>query len=65
VRGSILEQLEDPSARYVLHAADATNFPRARHRFFATLRKDGRQVRFERSVLTRLGHPLFEVYRVS
>jgi 4-amino-4-deoxy-L-arabinose transferase-like glycosyltransferase len=65
VRGSILEQLDDPSARYVLHAADATNFPRARGRFFAALRKDGRHARLERRVLTRLGQPLFEVYRVS
>jgi hypothetical protein len=53
VRGSCLEQLDDPSASYVLHAADATSFPRAWHRFL------------ERRVLTRLGHPLFEVYRVS
>lgn len=65
VRGSVLAQLDDRSARYVLHAPDATNFPRARHRFFAILRAQGRRARLERAVATRLGRPLFEVYRVS
>jgi 4-amino-4-deoxy-L-arabinose transferase-like glycosyltransferase len=65
VRASVLAQLDDPSVRYVLHAPGATNFPRARSRFFAALRRDGRQARLERRVATRLGRPLFEVYRVS
>jgi hypothetical protein len=65
VRGSVLTQLDDPSARYVLHAPGATNFPRARSRFFAAVRRDGRHARLEWKVATRLGRPLFEVYRVS
>jgi hypothetical protein len=65
VRGSVLAELDNPSARYVLHAAGATNFPRARSRFFAVLRATGRRARLERAVATRLGRPLFEVYRVS
>jgi 4-amino-4-deoxy-L-arabinose transferase-like glycosyltransferase len=65
VRGSVLKQLDDPSVSYVFHAPDATNFPRARNRFFAALRRSGRHARLERTVPTRLGKPLFEVYRVS
>jgi hypothetical protein len=65
VRGSVLAQLDDPAARYVLHSPDATNFPRARSRFFAALRRDGRHARLERTVTTRLGQPLFEIYRVT
>jgi 4-amino-4-deoxy-L-arabinose transferase-like glycosyltransferase len=65
VRGKVLEQLDDPAARYVLHIPDATNFPRARTRFFAELRKAGRRARLERTVTTRLGQPLFEIYRVT
>src|SRR5205085_7382863 len=48
VRGKVLEQLDDPAARYVLHAPGATNFPRARARFFT-----GRRVRLERTITTR------------
>jgi hypothetical protein len=65
VRGKVLEQLDDPTARYVLHAPGATNFPRARSRFFATLRREGHRMHLEQRVTTRLGQPLFEVYRVS
>jgi hypothetical protein len=64
VRGNVLEQLEDPSARYVLHAPTATNFPRARSRFFAAQRTGGRDARLVLTVPTRLGQPLFEVYRL-
>jgi hypothetical protein len=64
VRGKVLAQLDDPSARYVLHAPGATNFPRARSRFFAILRKEGRRPQLEQRVPTRLGRPLFEIYRV-
>jgi hypothetical protein len=65
VRGSVLEQLDDPSVSYVLHAPGATNFPRARIRFFAALHSSGRHLTLERTVPNRLGRPLFEVYRVS
>ncbi|HYZ76628.1 MAG TPA: glycosyltransferase family 39 protein [Gaiellaceae bacterium] len=65
VRGKVLEQLDDPAARYVLHAPGATNFPRARSRFFAALRKDGRRARLVHTVTTRLRAPLFEIYRVA
>jgi 4-amino-4-deoxy-L-arabinose transferase-like glycosyltransferase len=65
VRGKVLRQLDDPSARYVLHAPGATNFPRARARFFAILRREGRHAHLERVVATRLKQPLFEVYRLT
>jgi hypothetical protein len=65
LRGTVLAQLEDPSARYVLHAASETNFPRARSRFFATLRHDDLRACLEHRTRTRLGRPLFEVYRVT
>jgi hypothetical protein len=65
VRGNVLEQLDDPSARYVLHVPEATSFPRARSRFFAVVRREGRRARLEHTVPTRLGQPLFEVYRLT
>jgi len=65
VRGKVLAQLDDRSARYVLHVPAATNFPRARTRFFAILRREGRNPRLERTVTTRLGQPLFEIYRAT
>ena len=65
VRGSALTELADPSARYVLHTASETNFPRARARFFAALRGEGRRACLEHVVRTRQGRPLFEVYRVT
>ncbi|HEX6699561.1 MAG TPA: glycosyltransferase family 39 protein [Gaiellaceae bacterium] len=64
VRGEVLRQLDDSSARYVLHAPGATSFPRARSRFFAIVRREGRRARLEHSVATRQGRPLFEVYRL-
>ena len=65
LRGSVTAELDDPSARYVLHAPQATIFPRARDRFFAIVRRDGRHALLERRIATRLGQPLFEIYRLG
>ena len=64
LRGSELAKLDDPSARYILHAPQATLFPRARGRFFAIVRREGRHAVIERRIATRLGQPLFEIYRL-
>lgn len=65
LRGSVLAELDDSSARYVLHAPQATIFPRARGRFFAIVRRRGRHALLERRISTRLGQPLFEIYRLG
>lgn len=65
LRGNALADLDDPSARFVLHAPQATLFPRARARFFAIVRREGRHVVLERRLATRLGQPLFEIYRLG
>jgi hypothetical protein len=64
LRGVVHAELDDPSARYVLHAPQETIFPRARGRFFAILRREGRHALLERRIAMRLGQPLFEVYRI-
>jgi len=64
VRGRVLAELGDRSARYVLHAPTATNFPRARRRFFVEVRRSGLQPRLMRRITTRRGQPLFEIYRL-
>jgi hypothetical protein len=64
-RGSVLDQLDDPTARYLLHAPAATNFPAARRRFFAYLRAHGARAHLEKAIPDRQGDPLFEVYRVA
>jgi hypothetical protein len=58
-------ELTSPKTRYVLHAVDKTNFPRARERFFEVVRESGRRARIEKVLDSRSGDPLFEVYRVS
>jgi hypothetical protein len=65
LRGSAPAEFDDPSARYVLHAPQATIFPRARGRFFAIVRREGRHALLDRRITTRLGQPLFEIYRLG
>jgi Dolichyl-phosphate-mannose-protein mannosyltransferase len=65
LRGRVTSELDDPSARYVLHAPQATLFPRARSRFFAIVRRERRHALLEHRIATRLGQPLFEIYRLG
>lgn len=58
-------ELTSPDTRYVLHVPDATNFPRARKRFFEVVRGSGRRARLAKVIDSRDGRRLFEVYRVS
>ena len=57
--------LTSPTTAYLLHTPDWTNFPRARRRFFAIVRASGHSARLEKTIDSRAGARVFEVYRVS
>jgi hypothetical protein len=58
------ELLTRPDTIYVLHSPGATNFPLARKRFFAIVRRAHASSRLVRIVSSREGQRVFEVYRV-
>jgi hypothetical protein len=57
-------ELTSPTTRYVLHATNMTNFPRAKQRFFQVVRESGRRARLVKVLDSRDGQRVFEVYRV-
>jgi len=61
----VLKQLTRPTYRYVLHARGATNFGNPRSLFFKAARTAQLRPRLEQTIRTRMGLPLFEVYRVE
>ena len=65
VKPPLLGQLTQPDYRYVLHVRSATNFMYPRDHFFAASRHAHLQPRIEQTIRTRLGLPLFEVYRLD
>jgi hypothetical protein len=63
---SILGQgFANPQNRYVLHAADITNFPLPREKFFQVAAALGCTVGHEASFTSRSGETIFEIYKVS
>jgi 4-amino-4-deoxy-L-arabinose transferase-like glycosyltransferase len=61
---SLVEQLTDPSARYVLHSAGTTNFVPPRQHFFSELRRARLRARLVRVIRTHRGGRLFLIYRL-
>jgi Dolichyl-phosphate-mannose-protein mannosyltransferase len=61
---SVVEEVTDPAASYVVHVPAATNFVLPRKRFFAEVRNAGLIPRRQALIRTRRGDPLFAVYRL-
>jgi hypothetical protein len=64
VADSVVEELTDPAATYVVHVPAATNFVPPRKRFFAEVQNAGLIPRQQALIRTRRGSPLFAVYRL-
>jgi hypothetical protein len=64
VADSVVEELTDPAATYVVHVPGATNFVPPRRRFLAEARNAGLIPRQQALIRTRRGSPLFAVYRL-
>jgi hypothetical protein len=60
----VVRLFAEPNHRYILHAPEATNFRRARDRFFDLVRQSRVNARLEAVIISRDGKPVFEVYSI-